>query len=132
MKNENDISTARRIEELLDGGSISSSAREYLTNLIEAHGSPEAVAASTNYGAFGLSVFENEAGEQELIYGDYMRGHTPVDAVYCGIENVLDSMEDGDGIPDWWDDQWTVVEVPSKNAYGYDDMTKDQRDNGRE
>ena len=42
---------------------------------------------------------------------------------------MLDAMEDDDGIPDWWEDQWTVVEVPSNNAYGYDDVTKDYRDN---
>lgn len=131
MTNKSKISTTQRIETLLAGNSISDSARKYLLGLIKAHGSPELVAASTRFGAFGLSVFENKAGERALIYGDYSRGHTPVDALYCGIDSVLDAMEDGDGIPDWWDDQCTVVEVPSNNAYGYDDVTKDYRGNCR-
>jgi hypothetical protein len=102
----------QRIVRLLDGDSISDEAREYISTLVEVHGIEECSMFTAN-DQIGLSVFEDEWGEQTLYYGDYSDGRTSVDAGYCAIEHILDAAEGGDAVPAWWPDEATVIVVSS-------------------
>jgi len=118
MNNINETN-AHRITRLLAGDTVSDKAREYIARLVEIHGI-EKCARLTHHSEIGLSVFENEQGEQSLHYGDYgdaWRGS--IDASYCDIKEILDAAEAGDEVPDWWPDEATVISVDCNyNGYG--------------
>lgn len=118
IMNKNTETNEQRINRLLAGDSISKGARKYITGLVEAFGI-EGCAKLTFNNQIGLSVFEDEDGEQTLYYGDYGDGRESIDASYCNIEEILDAAEASDEIPDWWSDEGTVIEVDCKySAYG--------------
>lgn len=116
--NKNTETNEQRINRLLAGDSISEGARKYITELVEAHGI-DGCAMLTFKDQIGLSVFEDEDGEQTLYYGDYGNGRESIEAGYCNIKEILDAAEAGDEIPDWWPDECAVIEVYCKHsAYG--------------
>lgn len=120
----------QRIQRLLDGDLISGQARKYIEHLVQSYGMEKCAKLDHN-SQIGLSVFENELGEQSLHYGDYGDAHHGVvDATYCNIEDILDAAEAGDEIPDWWQDEATVIWVDADN--GSKLMTKDAKRYRRE
>lgn len=121
-KNE---TTEQRILRLLASDSISVEARSYIENLVENYGLEECARLDHN-DHIGLSVFENEEGEQSLYYGDYGdSGRGSVDAAYCNIKDILDAAEAEDEIPSWWSDEATVISVDCNwNGFGERYLTK--------
>lgn len=110
--------TVERIQQLLDGDSISDKARDYIEKLVKGYGIEECARLDHN-DRIGLSVFENKNGERSLHYGPYSYGCSDfIDAVYCNIEDILDAAERNDEIPYWWQDEGTVIFVDCKNGCG--------------
>lgn len=118
--------TEQRILGLLAGDSISDDARDYILHLVKCYGIEKCARLDHN-DHIGLSVFENAKGEQSLHYGDYgdsFRGS--IDALFCGINEILDAAEAADEVPSWWPDEATVISVDCKwNGYGERYMTKE-------
>ena len=108
----------QRITRLLAGNSISDGAREYISGLVETHG-VEGCAMLTHNDQIGLSVFEDENGDQTLYYDGYGDGREYIEACYCDIKDILDVAEAKDEVPQWWPEEAIVTSVYcNHNGYG--------------
>jgi hypothetical protein len=117
MKNQTETNE-QRITRLLGGDLISDEARDYITSLVKIHGLGEC-AMLTGKDQIGLSVFEDDHGNQTLHYDGYGNGREYVEAGYCEIKDILDAAESGDEVPDWWPEDAVVISVHCKwNGYG--------------
>ena len=106
------------ITRLLDGDLISDEARDYITTLVDTHGLEEC-AMLTACDQIGLSVFEDDQGEQTLYYGGYGNGREYVEPGYCDMKDILDAAESGNAVPKWWSEDAVVISVHSnRNGYG--------------
>ena len=117
MKNEIETNE-QRITRLLDGDSITDKARQYIINLVETHGLEDCALLDAG-DQIGLSVFEDEQGDQTLHYGGYGNGREYIEAGYCDMKDILDAAEAGDAVPTWWPEDAVVISVYcNRTGYG--------------
>lgn len=124
------ITTNERLTKALDieNNSISTEAYEYLHQLLDScHGDIEELSLMDGNDGIGITVFEDSDGDQILCYGGYGDANQYMEtATVDSITVILDIAESGDKIPEWWDDNWTVVGIYKSN--GYTLTTKEPRD----
>lgn len=117
MTKENTNTTAR-INAILTGiMPVSNQARDYLNYLLEYKGGDiERLARMTTDSNAGICVVNESDGEGDFVYyGDYPAWScgniNTMDCAWLNIDSILDVMEDGDSIPDWWQDSDTYLET---------------------
>jgi len=126
------LTRAARIEAVLaaDNEITTEQAREYLTHLINCFGEGETFSdkledfAANEYldSSFGINVIEDADVDQFLVYG-VIQFDCESNSSWCGIDTILEIIEDGEATPDWWDDEWTAVE-PEGHWAGYTTKAK--------
>jgi hypothetical protein len=115
MTAENTTNIAR-ITAILSGEKIvSNAALDYLTLLLKGkNGDIERLARMTTYSNAGICVVD-EGNGNFVYYGDYPAldcgNIKSMDCLWLDIDGILDVMEDDDGIPDWWESDWTYIET---------------------
>lgn len=57
---------------------------------------------------FGCTVYEHPDGSKKVLWG-----HGD-DFTWCSLEHVLDAVENGNKIPHWYDEEWTMVEIDGR------------------
>jgi hypothetical protein len=117
MTTEN-TTTISRINAILRGEKlVSHAAFNYLTVLLESRdGDIERLARMTTASNAGICVVNEGDGDDDFVYyGDYPAWYcgniNAMDCSWLDIDGILDVMEDDDGIPDWWESDWTYIET---------------------
>lgn len=115
-----------RIKAALASDETSNVAKNYLNRLIESYENIQTVAALTFNHEIGLNVIEYEDPElgYYVHYGDYSDGSGDYGCTHCDIEAILDVIESGDAMPNWFEEDWMLVTVKSNNACGYEMETR--------